>query len=53
MATPREARLLRIERDAPCLVIARRTFTHDDTAITTARLVHPGARYRLQGEFAP
>lgn len=52
-ATPREARLLQIERDAPCLIMVRRTFTRDGTPITRARLVHPGARYTLLGEFEP
>lgn len=51
-ATPQEARLLDIRPDEPCLVIIRRTFTQQ-AAITVARLVQPGARYRLQGEFAP
>jgi len=51
-ATAQEARLLGIgERDA-CLVVTRRTFTRD-AAITLARLVHPGSRYLLQGEFQP
>jgi GntR family histidine utilization transcriptional repressor len=51
-ATPREARWLQIAADDPCLVIVRRTFTRD-TPITVARLVHPGVRYTLQGEFQP
>jgi GntR family histidine utilization transcriptional repressor len=51
-ATAREARWLQIARDDPCLVIVRRTFTRD-TPITVARLVHPGTRYTLQGEFQP
>ncbi len=50
--TPQEARLLGIADDEPCLVVVRRTFTRD-AAITIARLVHPGALYTLQGEFAP
>jgi GntR family histidine utilization transcriptional repressor len=51
-ATAREAKLLGIAVDAPCLVVVRRTFTRDE-AITLARLVHPGARYALHGEFRP
>jgi GntR family transcriptional regulator, histidine utilization repressor len=33
-------------------VVNRRTFTRD-AVITSARLVHPGSRYGLQGEFQP
>ncbi|MFO1293558.1 MAG: histidine utilization repressor [Rubrivivax sp.] len=50
--TAAEARLLRIAADEPCLVIVRRTFTRD-AAITIARLVHPGGRYLLEGQFVP
>ena len=50
--TPREALLLRIEPEAPCLIVHRSTYTRD-AAITVARLVHPGARWQLQGEFQP
>lgn len=52
LATAQEVALLGMADGAPCLVIVRRTFTVD-AAITIARLVHPGARYRLQGEFTP
>jgi GntR family transcriptional regulator, histidine utilization repressor len=51
-ATAEEATLLGIAPADPCLVVVRRTFTVD-AAITIARLVHPGALYRLQGEFQP
>jgi GntR family histidine utilization transcriptional repressor len=51
-ATAQEAQLLGIAQDEPCLVVVRRTFTRD-AAITIARLVHPGSRYRLSGEFMP
>ena len=51
-ATRREAKLLGIAPDAPCLVVVRRTFARE-APITLARLVHPGALYTLQGEFAP
>jgi GntR family histidine utilization transcriptional repressor len=51
-ATAREADLLGIGADAPCLVVTRRTFTRD-AAITIARLVHPGSRYVLEGSFEP
>lgn len=50
--TLREATLLRIEPDAPCLIVHRSTYTRD-AAITVARLVHPGTRWQLQGEFQP
>jgi GntR family histidine utilization transcriptional repressor len=50
--TPQEAKLLGIDAAAPCLVMLRRTFTRD-AVITLARLVHPGTRYELQGEFQP
>ena len=51
-ALPYEAHLLRIELDAPCLIVHRSTHTRDAT-ITVARLVHPGQRWQLQGEFQP
>ena len=51
-ATAEEARLLGLRKNTACLVVTRRTFSRDAT-ITLARLVHPGARYVLQGEFAP
>lgn len=51
-ATALEARLLQIEADAPCLIMVRRTMSHQHV-ITLARLVHPGSRYQLSGEFNP
>jgi GntR family histidine utilization transcriptional repressor len=50
--TEQEARLLGIGRSEPCLVIVRRTVSRG-TPITIARLVHPGSRYQLQGDFRP
>ena len=50
--TAEEARLLDVPVHEPCLVMTRRTFTRD-AAITIARLVHPGTRYQLQGDFQP
>jgi len=47
-----EARLLGIRQDEPCLVVVRRTVSRG-VPITLARLVHPGRRYALQGEFKP
>lgn len=50
--TRQEARLLGVAAGAPCLVVVRRTYARD-AAITLARLVHPGSRYQLSGEFVP
>jgi GntR family histidine utilization transcriptional repressor len=50
--TAQEARLLGVAADEPCLVVVRRTFS-PRAPITLARLVHPGRRYSLQGEFEP
>ena len=50
--TALEARLLDVDANAPCLIVVRRTFTQT-APITIARLVHPGARYSLSGEFQP
>ena len=44
--------MLGIARTEPCLVVVRRT-VGQDVPITLARLVHPGSRYLLQGEFKP
>jgi GntR family histidine utilization transcriptional repressor len=33
-------------------VVLRRTFTRD-AVITLARLVHPGSRYQIEGQFTP
>ena len=51
-ASADEARLLALAPGDPCLVITRSTHTRDAT-ITLARLVHPGRRYQLQGDFQP
>jgi GntR family transcriptional regulator, histidine utilization repressor len=51
-ASAQEAQLLGIARHEPCLVIVRRTMSRG-VPITLARLVHPGQRYTLQGEFKP
>ncbi len=50
--TAQEARLLGISRTEPCLVVLRRTVNRE-VPITLVRLVHPGARYRLEGQFKP
>ncbi|MDZ7812048.1 MAG: hypothetical protein U5L74_02595 [Ideonella sp.] len=36
----------------PCLVVVRRTMSRTGV-ITLARLVHPGRRYLLEGQFEP
>ncbi len=43
-----ESRLLAISGAEPCLLIQRRTWS-DGVAVATARLLYPGARYRLRG----
>lgn len=50
--TAQEARLLGVAETEPCLVVVRRTFSRE-APITLARLVHPGTRYTLHGEFQP
>ena len=50
--TRQEAQLLGVADDAACLIVVRRTFARE-SAITIARLVHPGTRYALHGEFQP
>ena len=51
-ASATEAKLLGIHPDEPCLIIVRRTVNRD-VPITLARLVHPGSRYRVEGQFKP
>lgn len=51
-ATAQEAALLQIEPHSPCMVLVRRSMDHT-RVITLARLVHPGHRYHLRGEFNP
>ncbi len=52
LPTALEAKLLGIRPADPCLIMVRRTFSRD-AVITLARLVHPGSRYQLSGEFNP
>ena len=47
-----EAKLLGIRTQEACLIIVRRTVNRD-IPITLARLVHPGSRYRVEGQFKP
>ncbi|MFM1989839.1 MAG: hypothetical protein RJA99_2796 [Pseudomonadota bacterium] len=46
------ADLLDVPRGSPCLTILRRTWSQGRVA-TCARLVHPGARFRLFNRFRP
>jgi GntR family histidine utilization transcriptional repressor len=50
--TAQEAALLDIQASDPCLIVVRRTLNRG-IPITLARLVHPGSRYMLHGEFRP
>ncbi|MDQ6681029.1 MAG: UTRA domain-containing protein, partial [Pseudomonadota bacterium] len=50
--TADEARLLGIGAGEPCLVVVRRTVSRG-VPITIARLVHPGSRYQIDGQFKP
>jgi GntR family histidine utilization transcriptional repressor len=50
--TAREAKLLGIGRADPCLIVVRRTVSRG-VPITLARLVHPGSRYQIDGQFKP
>ena len=52
MPTAQEAALLGIGVADPCLVVVRRTASRG-VSVTLARLVHPGARYQLEGRFKP
>ncbi len=52
LPTAKEAKLLGMVKTDPCLVVSRRTMSRSHT-ITSARLVHPADRYRLEGAFAP
>lgn len=49
-ASDEEQRLLNIASTEPCLQIQRRTW-HMDAVVTSARLLYPGARYKMFGRF--
>ena len=51
-ASADEARLLGIAPGDACLVVVRRTVSRG-VPITIARLVHPGSRYQIDGQFKP
>jgi GntR family histidine utilization transcriptional repressor len=52
LPTRAEAELLEIRAEEPCLTLMRRTWT-SGVAVTFARFVHPGSRYRLGCRFSP
>jgi GntR family transcriptional regulator, histidine utilization repressor len=47
-----EAELLQVPSGEPCLTLVRRTWSNG-VAVTYARFVHPGSRYRLGCRFRP
>jgi len=52
MPNERTRQLLTMERDEPCLVVIRRTWTAGQIA-SVARLCYPGSRYEMSGRFRP
>ncbi len=50
LASAEECRLLGVARSEPCLLIRRRTWSHSGL-VSSARLIHPGSRSRLEGSF--
>jgi len=50
LASYEEQQLLRIPAEEPCLMIRRRTWSGRRT-VTSAKLLYPGSRYRLEGHF--
>jgi GntR family histidine utilization transcriptional repressor len=52
MPSAEERRLLKIAAGEACLVVVRRTESRG-TPITIARLVHPGSRHQIDGQFKP
>ncbi|PVZ20661.1 MULTISPECIES: histidine utilization repressor [unclassified Pseudomonas] len=50
LPTREEQQLLDIPAQEPCLMIRRRTWS-GRRAVTSARLLYPGSRYRLEGHF--
>ena len=51
MPDAKTRKLLAIEAGQPCLLVHRRTWS--GPLISTARLIHPGNRYRMGGRFVP
>jgi GntR family transcriptional regulator, histidine utilization repressor len=52
MPDERTRELLTMQRDEPCLVVSRRTWTAGQIA-SVARLYYPGSRYEMSGRFRP
>ncbi|MEU5845071.1 histidine utilization repressor [Saccharopolyspora shandongensis] len=50
LGTAEDCALLGIAEAEPCLLIHRRTWS-EGQLVSTARLLHPGSRYRLEGTF--
>ena len=50
LPTADQQRLLGVGPVEPCLMIRRRTWSHD-RLVSAARLLYPGTRYRLEGTF--
>lgn len=50
LPSPEEAELLELPPSSPCLLIRRHTYSHQ-SLISVARLLHPGSRIKLEGEF--
>ncbi|MDN5605565.1 histidine utilization repressor [Rothia sp. HC945] len=50
LGTSEECRLLEIDASEPCLLVRRRTWSKEGL-VSLARLVQPGSRGRLEGEF--
>jgi GntR family transcriptional regulator, histidine utilization repressor len=47
-----QARLLKVGKDEPCLLLIRRTWSAN-TPVTLAKLLYPASRYRLGCRFKP
>ncbi len=52
MPDEKTRKLLAMNREEPCLLVIRRTWTHGAIA-SVARLYHPGSRYEMSGRFRP
>jgi GntR family histidine utilization transcriptional repressor len=50
LASAQECAWLGIDAGEPCLLMRRRTWSNRQT-VTSARLIYPGSRYRLEGRF--
>lgn len=50
LADQNECKLLKINKNEPCLLIRRRTWSNKHL-ISSARLIYPGSRYYLEGKF--